>query len=65
MRAMHITAPGHFGFVDVPVPAVQPGYALVRPLIESLCGSDVRAVYYAAPEEYPMPIGRGGHEVTV
>jgi threonine dehydrogenase-like Zn-dependent dehydrogenase len=29
----------------------------------SICGSDVRAVYHAPREEYPLPVGRGGHEV--
>ena len=63
MRAIHIKTPGHAGFVEVPVPEVIPGTVLVQPLVESLCGSDVRAVFYAAPAEYPLDVGRGGHEI--
>jgi len=63
MRAIHVTSPGKAGFVNVPVPKLIPGTALVRPIVESLCGSDVRSVYCAAPDEYPLEIGRGGHEI--
>ena len=63
MRAIQVTAPGQVGFVEAPVPSPRPGQALVRPLIVSLCGSDVRAVYCAPDEEYPLPVGRSGHEI--
>lgn len=63
MRAAHIVAPGKVEMVETPKPAPGPGEVLVRPLLEALCGSDIRGVYYTPEEEYPMPIGRAGHEV--
>lgn len=63
MRAIQITAPGRTEFVETPLPELRPGFALVRPMLLSLCGSDVRSVYYSPEEEYPHPVGRGGHEV--
>jgi threonine dehydrogenase-like Zn-dependent dehydrogenase len=63
MRAIQFVAPGRPEFVDVPIPAAGPGCALVRPLLLSLCGSDVRSAYYAPADDYPQPVGRGGHEV--
>ncbi len=63
MRAIQIVAPGRPEFVEVPVPTLRPGHGLVRPLLLSLCGSDVRSVYYAPEDEYPLAVGRGGHEV--
>ena len=63
MLAIQITAPGRPEFVEVPIPGLRSGSAVVRPLLLSLCGSDVRAVYYAPEEEYPHPVGSGGHEV--
>jgi len=63
MRAIQFVAPGRSEFVDVPIPETSPSCALVRPLLLSLCGSDVRSAYYAPADEYPQPVGRGGHEV--
>jgi len=63
MRAIRIMAPGRPEFVEVPVPEVKPGLGLVRPLLIALCGSDVRLVYYAPVEEYPLEVARGGHEI--
>jgi len=63
MRAIQVRAPGQAGFVEVPVPEVIPGTVLVQPLVESLCGSDVRSVFCAAPAEYPLEVSRGGHEI--
>jgi threonine dehydrogenase-like Zn-dependent dehydrogenase len=63
MRAVQCVAPGVVRFVDVPKPALKPGHALVRPLMLSLCGSDVHMVYYSEPAEYPFPAGTTGHEM--
>lgn len=40
-----------------------PGHALVRPMLEALCGSDVRTIYHAPPHDYPFPPSVGGHEI--
>jgi L-iditol 2-dehydrogenase len=63
MRAVQCVAPGEVRFVEAPKPELQPGHALVRTLLVSLCGSDVHMVYYAPPAEYPFPVGTTGHEV--
>jgi threonine dehydrogenase-like Zn-dependent dehydrogenase len=64
MRAVQAVAPGKTEFVEAPVPELGPGYALVRPVLLSLCGSDVRMVYYAPEEAYPFPVGTSGHEMV-
>ena len=64
MRAAQVVAPGKVAFVETPIPELRPGYALVRPALLSLCGSDVRMVYYAPENEYPFPIGTSGHEMV-
>jgi len=63
MRATHIVARGQVEFVDIPVPEAGPGMALVRPLMWAICGSDVRLVFYAPEEEYPLTAGQSGHEI--
>jgi threonine dehydrogenase-like Zn-dependent dehydrogenase len=63
MRAVRVVSPGKIEFVEVPEPVLQPGHALVRPLILSLCGSDVHMVYYSDKSEYPFPLGTSGHEI--
>jgi threonine dehydrogenase-like Zn-dependent dehydrogenase len=63
MRAIQIVAPGRPEFVEIPAPEAKPGFGLVRPLLIALCGSDVRSVYYAPAEEYPLAATRGGHEI--
>ncbi len=63
MRAVHIVAPGRPEFVEIPVPELRRGCGLVRPLMIAVCGSDVRSVYYAPAEEYPLAVTRGGHEI--
>jgi len=63
MRAVQCVAPGKVCFVEAPKPQLQPGHALIRTLLLSLCGSDVHMVYYAPPDEYPFPVGTAGHEV--
>jgi threonine dehydrogenase-like Zn-dependent dehydrogenase len=63
MRAVQVVAPGKAEFVQAPAPALQPGHALIRTLILSLCGSDVHLLYYAPPNEYPFDVGTTGHEM--
>lgn len=64
MRAVQVIAPGRAEFVEVPTPELKPGFALVRPLCLSLCGSDTRMLYYAPRELYPFPPGTTGHEMV-
>ena len=63
MRALQVTAPGVAGFVDVPKPAPAPGEALIRPIVLSLCASDIWAWRYAPADNYPQPPGSSGHEI--
>jgi len=63
MRAVQVVEPGKAEFVDAPIPTLQPGHALVRTVLLSLCGSDVHLLYYHPDGEYPLPIGTTGHEM--
>ena len=63
MRAVQVIAPGKAKFVNVSTPTLKPGCALVRTLLLSVCGSDVRILHYAPPAEYPFPVGTTGHEM--
>lgn len=63
MRAMQCIAPGDVRLIETPKPVLRPGYALVKPLLVSLCGSDVHMVYYEPPARYPFPPGTSGHEM--
>ena len=51
-------------FVDVPVPVLRPGYALIRTRRLSLCGSDIRMLHFAPDDAYPFPPGTTGHEMV-
>ncbi len=64
MRAVQVLAPGHAEFIETPKPELKPGYALVRPLRVSLCGSDIYMLHYAPKELYPFPPGTTGHEMV-
>jgi threonine dehydrogenase-like Zn-dependent dehydrogenase len=64
MKAVQVISPGRAEFVEAPRPALKPGHALVRSKLVSLCGSDVRMLYYAPDDEYPCAIGTTGHEMV-
>ncbi|MCP4416874.1 MAG: zinc-binding dehydrogenase [Chloroflexi bacterium] len=64
MQAVQIVAPGQIQFVETPRPKLKPGHALIRPLLLSLCGSDVWMLHHAPPEDYPFPPGLTGHEMV-
>ena len=64
MRAAHVLAPGRVEVVEAPAPIPAPGYALVRPELVSICGSDLHAVYRHPPKAYPQPVGWSGHEIV-
>ena len=62
--ATQVVARGRVEFVETAMPRPEPGQVLVRPLLISLCGSDVRRVYYAPERQYPFPVGTSGHEIV-
>jgi 2-desacetyl-2-hydroxyethyl bacteriochlorophyllide A dehydrogenase len=64
MKAVQVIARGKAKFVDVPVPALRPGYAIVRTRRLSLCGSDIRMLHHAPEAAYPFPPGTTGHEMV-
>jgi len=64
MKAVQVVARGRAKFVDVPVPALRPGHALVRTRRLSLCGSDIRMLHFAPDDAYPFPPGTTGHEMV-
>ncbi|MEM9777858.1 MAG: zinc-binding dehydrogenase, partial [Chloroflexota bacterium] len=44
-------------------PSPKKGHALIRPLVLSLCASDIGVLKYAPDENYPQPPGSSGHEI--
>jgi threonine dehydrogenase-like Zn-dependent dehydrogenase len=64
MKAVQVVARGKAKFVDVPIPALRPGYVLVRTRRLSLCGSDIRMLHFAPEDAYPFPPGTTGHEMV-
>ena len=64
MKAVQVVARGKAAFVDVDVPVLRPGHALVRTRRLSLCGSDIRMLHYAPDAAYPFPPGTTGHEMV-
>ena len=63
MRAVQIIAPGKAEFVKASAPELEPGHALMRTMLLSLCGSDVHLLHHLPTEEYPLQVGTTGHEV--
>ena len=48
---------------EVPIPAMEPGHALVKTMLGSICGSDLHIVYMGwNAHEFPLPHGYPGHE---
>lgn len=64
MKAVQVLAPGKAEFVETPIPELTAGYALIRPLHLSLCGSDINMLHYFTPDRYPLPPGTTGHEMV-
>ena len=63
MKAIQIIERGKAVWVDAPMPEPKPGHALARPVVLSLCASDIHKLRYAPDERYPFPTGTSGHEV--
>jgi len=63
MNALQIVSRGEAKFVKTDIPNLKPGYALVRPQLVSLCGSDIHLLHHSPDEMYPFPPGTSGHEI--
>ncbi len=64
MKAVHIPNRNQVEFVDLTLPDLKPGEALIEIMKISLCGSDVWMLSDAPAEDYPHPVGVSGHEVV-
>ena len=64
MQAVQIISPGQTRFIETPRPKRKVGHALIRPLLLSLCSSDIWKLHHAPPEDYPFPPGVTGHEMV-
>ena len=64
MKAVQIFERGRAEFVELPMPEVPEGCALIRPKLLSLCASDVHMLHYSDDHEYPLPPGVSGHELV-
>lgn len=65
MKAVQVTAPGTFTFIDMPEPQMEPGKVLIRPLLISICGSDWPTVNHGRDWiPFPLNPGQPGHEVV-
>lgn len=66
MKAARISAPKQYEIMDVDVPEVNTGQALIKLETWSVCGSDIRHAYgpVHSEEAYPMRVGGACHEVA-
>ena len=64
MRAVQVYSPGDIKVIEVEEPAVCSGYALIKPEMVTICGSDLRQVYCLPEKTYPLQPGVSGHEIV-
>ncbi len=65
MKAVLVTAPGTFEFIDMPAPQLEAGKVIIRPLFISICGSDWPTVNHGRDWiKFPLNPGQPGHEVV-
>ncbi|MCY4375449.1 MAG: zinc-binding dehydrogenase [Spirochaetaceae bacterium] len=64
MKSARIVAPGRVEVDEVADLTVQPGTAVVRPLVIAIDGSDTRRVYNGAPDSYPLAPSTCAHQVV-
>ena len=66
MKAVRLTAPKHFEFVETETPAPQDGQCLIKIERVSVCGSDIRHSYgpILSEDRYPFAPGKPCHEVA-
>lgn len=63
MKALQVTSRGKAEFIEAEKPELKPGYALVKPKLVGLCGSDIWLMDFGPAERFPHPPGTTGHEV--
>ena len=63
MKALRVLSRGKAEFVEADQPELEPGYAIVKPRLLGLCGSDIWLMDYGPEERFPLPVGTTGHEV--
>jgi L-iditol 2-dehydrogenase len=63
MLAAQVVSRGEINIISAKKPDALPGYALVRTMILSICGSDLHRLYYLPDDEYPLVPGTTGHEM--
>ena len=64
MKRARIVAPGSVEVGEGAELAVQPGTAVVRPLVIAIDGSDTRRVYDGAPDSYPLAPSTCAHQIV-
>ena len=66
MKAVRLTAPKHFEFVETETPAPNDGQCLIKIERVSVCGSDIRHSYgpILSEDRYPFDPGKPCHEVA-
>lgn len=62
MRAVRMVAPRKMEIVEVPPPAITDGTAVVRLLMNAVCGSDLITFLGTQPRNYPGELGSPSHE---
>ncbi len=63
MKAVQIIERNKAVWVETEKPQARAGHALVRPVVLSLCASDIHRLRYEPDDFYPSAIGCSGHEV--
>lgn len=66
MKAVRLTAPKHFEFVETETPTPKDGQCLIKIERVSVCGSDIRHSYgpILSEDRYPFVPGKPCHEVA-
>ena len=63
MKALQIIEVNKAVWKEVEKPTIRSGYALIRPVVLSLCASDIYLWRYEDPSCYPLTVGTSGHEI--
>ena len=63
MKAIQIVERSKAIWVEADKPGLQSGYVLAKPVILSLCASDIHRLKYEKDDFYPSQAGSSGHEV--
>ncbi len=63
MKAIQIVERNKAVWVEADKPRLKSGYVLAKPVILSLCASDIHRLRYEEDSFYPSQVGSSGHEV--